>query len=487
MRPLRVVSFVVGGALALFTSFAPAAFAGSKSGDRVDGLPAYDSFSESSQAQSDATRRVVEIGVGRSVAVDLPAAAQNTFVAEPKVAAAVMQTARKLYITGLSDGSTTVLVSGADGRQVATVEVRVTRDTSGLAAAISSAVPNSRVSVRFSGDTVILSGAVQSSGEAAQIVDIARGFVATPEKVVNAMTLRARDQVMLKVTVAEVQRNVLKQLGVNGYGTWQIGDIALGGVLATPYGIAGKALTSSVATVAGQNGQLSIQAMEQVGVARLLAEPTLTAISGETAKFLVGGEVPIPTGITCSNNNTCQPSIEFKKFGVTLNFTPLVLAEGRISLHIETEVSEIDNQNQLTYNVSSAQTFTIPGFKIRKQATTVELPSGGTLVTAGLIQEGGRQAINGIPGAMDVPVLGALFRSRDYVRQETELVISVQPMIARPMEARKVTRPDQGFADAPDPRTIFFGQVNRVLGGPQPPAPAFAPGQFYGHIGFILE
>ncbi|MFG1270759.1 type II and III secretion system protein family protein [Xanthobacter sp. DSM 14520] len=463
-------------------------------GDRVDGLPAYDSFSENAasenaaeSARGDVVRRVIEIGAGRSVPIALPEAGRDVYVADPKVASAVIQTARRVYVTGLTDGSTTVLVSASDGRQVAVIEVRVTRDTGSLASALRAALPNSRISVRSSGDNVILSGTVTSSAEASQALDIARGFVSSPDKAVNAMTLKARDQVMLKVTVAEVQRNVLKQLGVNGYGNWQIGDVAINAVMDNPLGVAGKALTNSIGQVSGQDGSLSISAMEQVGVARTLAEPTLTAISGETANFLVGGEVPIPTGITCASNNTCQPSIEFKKFGVSLTFTPVVLGPGRISLRVATEVSEIDNQNQLTYNISNNSSFTIPGFKIRKQETTVELPSGGTLVTAGLIQEGGRQAMTGVPGVMDIPVLGVLFRSRDYQRQETELMITVQPLIARPVEARQITRPDQGFADAPDPRAIFFGQVNRVLGGAQPPAPAFRPENFFGHIGFILD
>lgn len=490
------------GSLVLIGVVACAAAPVRAGGDIAPGSGGAAPFEENTywQGQGGVDRRYVQVSVGRSTVVDLPRAARNAYVAEPKVAQAVVQTDRQLFITGMGDGVTTILVSDAAGRQVAVYEVRVARDTGSLNSALRSAIPGRSIQVRFTGDTVILSGAVQSPAEATRALDIARGFVDSPDKVVDALTLQERDQVMLKVTVAEVQRNVLKQLGINAAGSWNIGDVAVKALMDNPFGIAGKALTSSYASASSSDGALVIQAMEQVGVARTLAEPTLTAISGETANFLVGGEVPIPTGITCQSNNVCQPSIEFKKFGVSLNFTPVVLSSGRISLKIATEVSNIDNNNQLTFPVNDTSNFTIPGFKIRKQETTVELPSGGSLITAGLIEEGSRQAITGIPGAMDVPVLGALFRSRDYQRQETELVITVTPMIAKPIEARQVTRPDRGFADAPDPRAIFFGQVNRVLGGRSPgvpassasaageaPAPSASVKGYFGHVGFILD
>ncbi|WP_234053794.1 MULTISPECIES: type II and III secretion system protein family protein [unclassified Xanthobacter] len=474
-------------ALALIAMSGPVVAAG-------DGSPVYASFAEDERfaappdrSSSGVERRVVEIGAGRSVPVDLSEAAADIYVAEPKVAVAVIRTARRVVVTGVGDGSTTVLVSAADGRPIATIEVRVVRDSGTAASALRSALPHARITVRYAGDSLVLSGTVNSAADATQAVDIARGFVAAPDKVVNALTIRQRDQVMLRVTVAEVQRNVLKQLGVNGLGQWQLGPVTLAGVMDNPFAVAGQALSGTNASVTGSNGStLSISAMEQVGVARSLAEPVLTAASGETANFVVGGEVPVPTGITCSSTNNCQPSIEFKKFGVSLSFTPVVLSEGRISLRVSTEVSEPDNQNQLSYQVSGGSTLTIPGFKVRKQDTTVELPSGGTLVTAGLIQEGGKQALTGVPGFMSIPILGALARSRDYQRQETELVIIVQPVLARPMEARQATRPDQGFADAPDPRALFLGQVNRVRGGQQPPLPADL-NAFSGHLGFILD
>ncbi|WP_018391611.1 type II and III secretion system protein family protein [Ancylobacter sp. FA202] len=438
-------------------------------------------------------RKTLDVGLGRSYVFNVPRAAADAYVADPKVATATVQTDRQIYITGIGPGTTTILISSDDGSQIAEVEVRVARDVGSLSSILAAALPGASISVRMSADSVVLSGAVPSAAVATKAMDIAQGFVGSAERVVNAMTISASEQVMLKVTVAEVQRNVLKQLGVNAAGTWEIGDVAIGGVMSNPFGVAGQALSSTSGVISGSDGTLSVEAMEQVGVARTLAEPVLTAISGETANFLVGGEVPIPTGVTCTNDNSCQPSIEFKKFGVSLTFAPTVLSSGNISLRVATEVSEVDTQNQLTYPVSNNSTVTIPAFKLRKQETTVELPSGGSLVTAGLIQQGGRQAITGVPGLMHLPVLGALFRSRDYQRQETELVIIVQPMLARPLHTKQATRPDQGFADAPDPRAVFFGQVNRIIAPASGPrntptkaGPPVANG-YYGHAGFIVD
>ena len=438
-------------------------------------------------------RKTLDVGLGRSVVFTVPRAAADAYVADPKVATAAVQTDRQIYITGIGPGATTILVSSDDGSQIAEIEVRVARDVGSLRSILAAALPGVPLTVRMSSDSVVISGQVPNAAAATKAMDIAQGFVGSAERVVNAMTISASEQVMLKVTVAEVQRNVLKQLGVNAYGTWNLNGVGIGGIMSNPYGVSGQPISATAAVISGSDSALSIQAMEQAGVARTLAEPVVTAISGETATFLVGGEVPIPTGVTCTNDNSCQPSIEYKKFGVSLTFAPTVLSSGNISLRVGTEVSDVDAQNALTYSIANNSTIRVPAFKVRKQETTVELPSGGSLVTAGLIQQGGRQAITGVPGLMHLPVLGALFRSRDYLRQETELVIIVQPMLARPLPAQQAVRPDQGFADAPDPRAVFFGQVNRIVApaasrttAPTKAGPPVANG-YYGHAGFIVD
>ena len=195
--------------------------------------------------------------------------------------------------------------------------------------------------------------------------------------------------------------------------------------------------------------------MERAGVIRTLAQPTLTAISGETATFVAGGEFPIPKGLSCDTTKSppvCQPEIDFKKFGVSLKFTPVVLSEGRISLKVLTEVSDLSEENAMTLTVPGSDTsLTVPSIRTRRAETTVEIPSGGSLAMAGMIQDQTKQTINGLPGLMQVPILGALFRSRDYINHKTELMILVTPYIVRAVAENKLARPDDGFEDPSDP------------------------------------
>ena len=213
--------------------------------------------------------------------------------------------------------------------------------------------------------------------------------------------------------------------------------------------------------------------MERAGVIRTLAEPNLTAISGETANFLAGGEFPIPAGFTCDpTTRNCQTQIQFKKFGVGLNFTPVVMSEGRISLKVLTEVSELSNDNALTLvqsvSVTERTTQTIPSIKTRRAETTVEIPSGGSLAMAGMIHEQTKQQLNGMPGLMNLPVLGALFKSRDYINRQSELMVMVTPYIVRAVAQKDLSRPDDGYADASDASTTLLGRFNRLYGDARP-------------------
>ena len=232
--------------------------------------------------------------------------------------------------------------------------------------------------------------------------------------------------------------------------------------------------------------------MEQAGVIHTLAEPNLTAISGETATFLAGGEFPILNGYSCSATSstpgaptTCQPSIEYKKFGVGLNFTPVVLSEGRISLRVMTEVSDITSQNSLTIPIpGTTNTVTVPAIRTRRADTTVEIPSGGSLAMAGMIQEGTKHNINGLPGLMELPILGPLFKSNDYVNQRTELMVIVTPYVVHAVAQKDLSRPDDGFADPSDPAQVLLGHLNRIygVGGTTDP-----PDNYRGKYGFILD
>jgi pilus assembly protein CpaC len=233
--------------------------------------------------------------------------------------------------------------------------------------------------------------------------------------------------------------------------------------------------------------------MEQAGVIHTLAEPSLTAISGETATFVAGGQFPILNGYSCSATSTtpgapvtCQPAITFKNFGVSLNFTPIVLSGGRISLKVMTEVSDLSSNNSLVITEpGTTATATIPSIRTRRADTTVEIPSGGSLALAGMIQNTTRHNINGFPGLMELPILGPLFKSNDYINQRTELMVLVTPYIVRAVAGKDLSRPDDGFADPSDPAQILLGNLNRIygVGGKTDPP----PDSYHGKYGFILD
>ncbi|HXW19064.1 MAG TPA: type II and III secretion system protein family protein [Roseiarcus sp.] len=454
--------------------------------------------------------RRLQMGVGKSIIIDLPADAGEIFVGDPQVANAVVRSAHRLYVAAIANGQTTIFAMGRDGRQIAVLEVSVGRDVGELQDLLRVAIPTGDISVKTVSDTIILMGSVASAGDAQKAIDIAQGFVGTSVlgggttgaptsnsgsgsstsvsfssagvplsgKVINSLIIRGLDQVSVKVTVAEIRRDIAKQLGVslNGVGnspnTISLNPpFTINGALAQSQGVfgwmsGGKSLTATV------------QAFEQNGVARTLAEPTVTAISGESAKFLAGGEIPVPAGESCQGG-VCSLTFTYEPVGVSLNFTPVILSPGRIQLRIATEVTDINREQQLTVSGT-----TIPAFDTRKNETTVELPSGGSIVSAGLLSTQTQQSINGVPGLMDLPILGALFRSRDYLRNDTELMIIVTPYIVHAVDPGQVVKPTDNFVEATDPQAWLLGRVNRLYSS------AGAPQNlqnYTGKVGFIND
>ena len=440
-----------------------------------------------------ATRHIT-MGVGKSLILDLPTEAGEIFVGNPAVANAVVRSARKIYVIGQSTGQTTIYAMDKQGRRIATLELSIGRDTGELQSILHAALPTTKIVARTVNDSIILTGEVPTSSEMQTALDIAKGFVDSVGKsgggaggagmVVNAMTIGGRDQVMIKVTIAEVQRTITKQFGITAStlaGNW--GSL----VQDNPFALNGQSVSSgALNTTSNFGGNFSLkqtlQAFERNGVARVLAEPTVTAVSGESAKFTVGGEVPVSSGTSCSGTGSttnCVVNVTYKTYGVTLNFTPVVLAPGRISLRLATEVAEIDPSTSVSTGTISA-----PGFRTRRNETTIELPSGGSIATAGLIQTDMSQAINGLPGLMNLPILGTLFRSRDYQRQETELMIIVTPYIAKPVAARALARPDDNYTDANDPQSWLLGRVNKLYSTADNPE---AAKRYNGRVGFIHD
>ena len=449
-------------------------------------------------------QRDLQLGLGKSVIVDLPEEASEIYVGDPKVANAIARSARRIYVTATGTGQTSIFALGPDGQKIAIIEISVGRDINVLVQLLNAALPGNDLRVRTVSDNIILTGSVTSAADMAKALDIAGGFVnsapcaaapaaaaagAAPaaagatgagSRVINAMTIRNLDQVAVKVTISEIRRDIVKQLGVNLTG----GSGAAGSSnfnVANPFSINGAlgGTSGNLGWVNGGNSLTSaLQAFERQGVSHTLAEPVITAVSGETAKFLAGGTVPIPVSENCSAG-VCTLGYTQQSYGVTLNFTPVILSEGRIQMRIATEVTDIDFSKQL-----SSAGVSIPGFKTRRNETTVALPSGGSLATAGLISSQAAQGYAGVPGFMNLPVLGALFRSRDYQRSETELLIVVTPYIVHAADPKAFARPDDNFRDATDPQAWLLGRVNRIYSSvpPGPNAPAFT-----GPLGFIAN
>lgn len=509
MKMLRSRSSLAAGLRAGLAAFILLPAAGAIPADAAP----YGASARGGGSEIDGARRI-DLSMGRSVILELPRDAKEVFVANPAVANAVVRSARKMFLIGIAYGGTSVIATDADGRQIAAFEVNVGRDLNPLRQTLQRAIPTGRIDARPAGDSILLTGTVQTAGDAQQAADIARAFVgmstiggggasgpsttgstgaigAATGLVINALTIAERDQVMIKVTVVEMQRTAIKQLGINVGGNWNVLDTTkdvataavnpASGLVGFATGIlAGRDSTGGLnfQGQAGINKNANIggtlQALEKAGVSRVLAEPTLVAISGESATFHAGGEIPIIVTTVCQAGQFCPPTVTYKPYGVALAFTPVALSPGRISLRVSTEVNELDKETIVNGNV---------GFKTRKTSTTVELPSGGTMVTAGLIQSQTTQTLTGIPGLINLPVLGALFRSRDFQRQDSELMIMVTPYIAKPQEAAQVARPDDGFQDSSDPQALLMGRLNRLYGTAGPGRGRQMPGRF----GFITD
>jgi pilus assembly protein CpaC len=432
--------------------------------------------------------RFLPLGVGKSIVIDLPRDIKDVLVADPKIANAVVRSAQRAYIIGATVGQTNIVFFDSAGQQIAAYDIAVTRDLNGVRGALKQALPNADIRIEGLGDGVMLSGSAATPIEAQQAGDLAARLVGGSDKVINSIAVRGKDQVMLKVTVAEVARSIIKQMGIDLTANLSYGTSAVTFNNSNPFTtnngplVSGNALTTSFGSTPSVTATL--RAMESAGVVRTLAEPNLTAISGESATFIAGGEFPIPTGVTCQTTaagsvGQCAPSIAFKKFGVSLNFTPVVLTEGRISLHVMSEVSEVSTENSI--NISG---ISVPSVKTRRAETTLEIPSGGAMAMAGLIQQQTKQAINGLPGLSTLPVLGALFRSNDFANNQTDLMVIVTPLIVRSVAPKDLSRPDDGFAPASDPQADLLGSINRIYGAPGRTDPAQ---NYRGTYGFITD
>ncbi len=444
--------------------------------------------------QNAATRHQIKLERGKAAIVELPRDARDILVSDPAVADARVRTPRQIYVIGTAIGATNMIFFDENGGQILNLELLVQLDAKGAAEALKRHFPDSNMRVESLNNNLAISGRVPNVAASERALAIVRRFVDAPENVVNLLAVEGDDQVLLRVRVSEMQRSVIKQLGINLFGTlnrgggsasrfgtnnqFNIAGSLLGGLTAggnkTVPGPAGDPF-GPLGGVAVATNSISgvLQALERNGLVRVLAEPNLTAVSGESAKFLAGGEFPIPAG----RDNQGNISIEFKPFGVGLGFTPVVLSDGRINLRLSTEVSQISSETSVTL-----QNLVIPGLSVRRAETSVELPSGGSLVIAGLLQNDLQKSIDGIPGLKDIPVLGALFRSSDFQNNETELVIVVTPYLVKAVQEEQLRLPTDGFAPASDFDSFFLGRLSGVY--KRKPNPGTS---LQGPYGYIME
>ncbi len=447
-------------------------------------------FAPASLRNEAGAARLMTVGLNKLAIIDLKEDVSEVVISNPAVVEAIVRTGRRVHLLGQKIGQASATFIGRDGDAVLTLDVSVERDLAPAMAAIRRAVPGARVHLEMLNDNVLISGTVASPLDSTRVADIAARFVDRREQVLNMLNVEAKEQVLLRVRVAEMNRSALRRLGVDLQGALSAGNVSIVKIVETAFPVTGgmvppAALGSSVSPVSGSvlgvsvgkgNGGAAalVQALEREGLARTLAEPNLTAVSGESANFLAGGEYPVPVGGSEKDGTT----IVFKSFGVSLGFTPVVLSGGRISLKIATEMSELTSDGAVSVNAIS-----VPALRVRRASSTLELPSGGSMVMAGLLSQQTRMSAEGLPELKRLPVLGALFRSDDFIRQESELVVIVTPYLVRPA-AEGVLREPGGDEALRYQAAVNAGMAPERQRAAKKAESTSAPG---GDFGFIIE
>ncbi|MEM9740367.1 MAG: type II and III secretion system protein family protein [Pseudomonadota bacterium] len=446
------------------------------------------------------------LGLNKSTVIDLPRPVADVVITNSGIADATVQSRQRIIFRGVQLGETNAFLFDENGREILNLEISVETDLSELDNLIARHVPEARVFAEAVNGSIILTGSVRDAAEAAQVLDLVNLYETA--NVVNMMSVAAKDQVLLEVRIVEMSRTFLKQLGIRPNGsssfgdaeTFEAGEVFTGGndpitgaLLTQEQPFANnRALNSDggfeaddfaggldlnlgyqnfVGGLLQSEFSVDIDALERVGVARTLAEPNLTTISGETANFLAGGEFPIQS----APDNNGVSGIEFKQFGIGLGFTPVVLTEDRIALKVATEFSELAAQGAIGG---------IPSLTTRQVQTSIELPSGRSMMIAGLIQSRTRQELDQIPGIKNVPVLGSLFQSRDFTNDETELVIIITPYLVDSAGKQDLRTPADGFANPSDRDTLLFGRLNQMYSSGDA---RLDPSTYRAPIGFIEE
>lgn len=420
------------------------------------------------------------LSVGRGQLINLPRSMTDLFVANDAIADVQVRSSRALYVFGKAAGETTVYATDSAGNVVFSATVRVGTNLNSVSAMLDLAMPEATIAVTPMNGLVLLTGTVASPSDVQEAQSLVQAFVGEETQVVSRLRTATPLQVNLQVRIAEVSRSVVRDIGMNlltrdTTGGFQFG-VAQGrtgaittdettGAITGFQGIANATTLGLAGNLLGLDIGSALDLAETEGLVTTLAEPNLTALSGETASFLAGGEFPIPIA-----QGLGSVSIEYKQFGVSLAFTPVVLANGRISMRVRPEVSELSDNGAITLNG-----FTVPALTTRRAETTVELGSGQSFMIAGLLQNSHNSTVDRAPGLGDVPILGALFRSNRWRRQETELVIVVTPYLVQPVSANQIALPTDGYRSPSTVERVLLGRTSGGESGATRPGPTMAP------------
>ena len=431
------------------------------------------------------------LSVGRGQLIQLKTPMSDLFVAQESVADVQVRSPTQLYVFGKGPGETTISATSKSGAVVYAATVRVGTNLDNVQSMLRLAMPDAVIAATPMNGLVLLTGTVATPQDVEEASRLVQAFVGKDTQVLSRLKTATPMQVNLQVKIAEVSRGLIKQIGVNllsrdstsgfgfGIGRGSPGTFNIAKGPADPItGVVRETINSATfnnkagATTLGLAGHLlgldllsTIDLAETDGLVTTLAEPNLTALSGETASFLAGGEIPVP-----QSQGLGAVSVEYKQYGVSLAFTPVVLADGRISLRVRPEVSQLSDAGSVVLNG-----FTIPGLTTRRAETTVELGSGQSFMIAGLLSNSHNNSIEKAPGLGDLPVLGALFRSNNFKRNETELVIVVTPYLVKPVSAGEIALPTDGYRAPTDFQRIIGGQTFDGKSGAVRPKPRMVP------------
>ncbi len=438
-------------------------------------------FAQAVKVVKQGTNAILDVPMNRAVVVEADVPFSELSIANPGIADISSLSDRTIYVLGKSPGLTTLTLLDASGRLITNVDVRVAADVSEFKQRLQQILPNEKIEVRTANDGIVLSGSVSSAQRLQRALDLAERYA--PDRVSNLMTVGGVQQVMLKVRFAEMERSVSKSLGssvafggnrISGEtGTWLDGENSLtGSTIETRDGVAGATFIGF--DIGSVEFGVLLEALEEKGLVRTLAEPNLSALSGQEASFLAGGEYPVPV-----SQRDGVVTIEFKPFGIELNFIPRVVDGDLINLELKAAVSAIDPNNSITLNGIS-----INAFSRRETETTVEMRDGESFAIAGLIEDNFLDNAAQVPWLGDVPILGALFRSADYERQQSELVIIVSAHLVTPTRGEALSLPTDRIRPPSEKNLFLFGSTERTQAGA---AGEVANQDFNGSYGYLLD